>query len=92
MKGVFAAAGGAAKSGLPKKDRVGGQLLRAASARKTARSDYEEHQILLQLQAVERMKEMVQVRAASLDLQAPHTDDTLCCAYALLRMFCTMSS
>jgi hypothetical protein len=38
----------------------GGSLLRAAS-RKGARSDYEEHQIVLLLQAVERMKEMVQV-------------------------------
>ena len=39
----------------------GGSLLRASS-RKTARSDYEERQIVLLLQAVERMKEMVQAR------------------------------
>jgi hypothetical protein len=45
-----------------RKDRPGGSLARAASGRKTARSDYEQQQIVLQLQAVERMKEMVQVR------------------------------
>lgn len=44
-----------------RKDRPGGSLARAASGRKTARSDYEQQQIMLQLQAVERMKEMVQV-------------------------------
>jgi hypothetical protein len=60
---------GAAKNGLSKKERAAGQMQRAASARKTARSDYEEQQILLQLQAVERMKEMVQVPPAP----APHT-------------------
>ncbi|BDA48420.1 probable nuclear receptor corepressor 1 at N-terminal half [Coccomyxa sp. Obi] len=49
------------KLGLGKKDRPSGGLARAASSRKTARSDYEQAQIVLQLQAVERMKEMVQV-------------------------------
>ena len=48
----------------------GGSLLRAAS-RQRARSDYEEHQIVLLLQAVERMKEMVQVGGLT-SLSDPH--------------------
>ena len=62
---MSALVGCAGKLGLGRKDRPSGGLARAASSRKTARSDYEQAQIVLQLQAVERMKEMVQVRAHS---------------------------
>lgn len=55
-----------------RKDRPGGSLARAASGRKTARSDYEQQQIVLQLQAVERMKEMVQVRCLTSHTLSAH--------------------
>lgn len=63
MHGVWAG-----KSGVAGRKAGSGQLGRAASSRKTARSDYEEQRIMLQLQAVERMKEMVQARPLT---QAP---------------------
>ncbi len=60
-----------------RKDRPGMSLARAASGRKTARSDYEQAQIMLQLQAVERMKEMVHVSRLTPILLAPFTGDFL---------------
>ena len=51
----------AAKLGLTGKGR-GAFLQRGFSARKAARSDYEEQQMLLGLKAVEKMKQMVLVR------------------------------
>ena len=51
----------AAKLGLAGKGK-GAFLQRGFSARKAARSDYEEQQMLLGLKAVEKMKQMVLVR------------------------------
>jgi len=68
---------GTGKSVLAGRKGSGGQLGRAASSRKTARSDYEEQRIMLQLQAVERMKEMVQARPlmqAPPSLHPPYTE------------------
>lgn len=53
----------AAKLGLAGKGK-GAFLQRGFSARKAARSDYEEQQMLLGLKAVEKMKQMVLVRLA----------------------------
>ena len=78
--GSAAASGSVA--GVLGRSRLAGNALGGArgggASGQRARSDYEERQIMLLLQAVERMKEMVQVGFTFLGGKPPHSPLSAC--------------